>query len=153
MPDHEIAALSGLELLTAVASGKIPSPPMAHTMGFRLTEVGNGQATFECPIDRRLLNPFGTVHGGVALALLDSAAGCALHTLLPAGTGYTSIETKANYTQPLTVESGTVRAVGTVLSKGKRIATAEAKLFAEDGTLVAHGSSTLMILGKVPWKH
>jgi uncharacterized protein (TIGR00369 family) len=142
-----------MDLLLAVVSGAIPSPPMAHTMGFFLVEVAEGQATFQCTIDRRLLNPFGTVHGGVALALLDSAAGCAVHTLLPAGAGYTSIETKANYTQPLTVESGTVRAEGRVLSKGKRIATAEAKMFAEDGTLVAHGSSTLMILDKVPWRH
>ena len=143
--------MSGLELLQALVDQRLPSPPMAETMGFALTAVSEGEAEFQCAITRRHLNPFGTVHGGVALALLDSAAGCALHTLLLAGVGYASIETKVNYTAPLTLESGTVRAVGRILSKGKTIATAEAKLYEKNGQLVAHGSSTLMILRKIKW--
>jgi uncharacterized protein (TIGR00369 family) len=143
--------MSGLELMQALVEQRLRSPPMAETMGFALTAVSEGEAEFQCKITRRHLNPFGTVHGGVALALLDSAAGCALHTLLLPGVGYASIETKVNYTAPLTLESGTVRAVGRILSKGKTIATAEAKLYGEDDQLVAHGSSTLMILPKIKW--
>jgi uncharacterized protein (TIGR00369 family) len=92
--------LEGLALLQAMVDGLIPRPPMADTMGFYLAEVKLGQATFHCEIGRHLLNPFGTIHGGVALSLLDSAAGCALHTMLPAGIGYTSVETKVNYVRP-----------------------------------------------------
>jgi len=143
--------LSGLDLLMAMVDGLIPRPPMADTMGFYLAEIEAGQATFHCEIGSHLLNPFGTVHGGVALALLDSAAGCALHTLLPAGVGYASVETKANYTRPLKADSGLVHAIGKVLSKGRQIATAEARLFTSDGELVAHGSSTLIILEGAKW--
>ena len=147
----DVSELTGLELLQALVDNKLPSPPMAETMGFALTAVSEGEAEFQCLITRRHLNPFGTVHGGVALALLDSAAGCALHTLLPAGVGYASIETKVNYTAPITVESGTVRAVGRVLSNGRTIGTAEAKLYGENDDLLAHGSSTLMILRNTKW--
>jgi uncharacterized protein (TIGR00369 family) len=124
---------------------------MAQTLGFFLVSASPGEAVFECKIGHHMLNPFGTVHGGVALALLDSAAGCALHTLLPAGVGYASVETSANYTRPLRADSGVVRAIGKVLSKGRRIATAEAKLYTADGELVAHGSSTLMMLDNAKW--
>jgi uncharacterized protein (TIGR00369 family) len=124
---------------------------MADTMGFYLAEVKLGQATFHCEIGRHLLNPFGTVHGGVALSLLDSAAGCALHTMLPAGIGYASVETKVNYVRPLRHDSGLVKAIGSIMSKGRKIATAEAKLFTADGELAAHGTSTLMILEDARW--
>ena len=143
--------LDGLALLQAMVAGLIPRPPMADTMGFYLAGVEAGTATFHCEIGRHLLNPFGTVHGGVALALLDSAAGCALHTMLPAGVGYASVETKVNYVRPLRRDSGLVKAVGTVVSKGRQIATAEAKLFTSDGALAAHGTSTLMILEHAQW--
>lgn len=143
--------LDGLTLLQAMADGLIPRPPMADTMGFYLAGVELGQATFHCEIGRHLLNPFGTVHGGVALSLLDSAAGCALHTMLPAGIGYTSVETKVNYVRPLRHDSGLVKAVGSIMSKGRKIATAEAKLFTADGELAAHGTSTLMILENARW--
>lgn len=144
--------MSGLELLKSIVAGDTPHPPMAATMGFRLTAVQPGSATFECETGHHLLNPFGTVHGGVALCLIDSAAGCALHTQLTAGVGYASIETKVNYVRPLTVDSGIVRAVGVVLSQGKKIATAEAKLYTADGELAAHGSSTLLIMPNVKWQ-
>src|SRR6476469_9053755 len=98
--------MSGLELLRSIVSGNTPHPPMASTMGFALTAAELGSATLECEAGQHLLNPFGTVHGGVALCLIDSAAGCALHSLLPAGVGYASVETKVNYVRPLTVDSG-----------------------------------------------
>jgi uncharacterized protein (TIGR00369 family) len=143
--------LDGLALLQAMVAGLIPRPPMADTMGFYLAAAESGKATFHCQIGRHLLNPFGTVHGGVALSLLDSAAGCALHTTLPAGVGYASVETKVNFVRPLRHDSGLVRAVGLVVSKGRQIATAEAKLFTADHELAAHGTSTLMILENAQW--
>ena len=143
--------LSGLELLSEMVAGRIPHPPMADTMGFYLAEVSLGGATFHCEVGPHLLNPFGTVHGGLALCLLDSAAGCAVHSLLPAGVGYASVETKVNYTRPLRGDSGLIRGVGVVLFKGGKIATAEAKLFTADDTLVAHGSSTMIILSDAKW--
>ena len=147
-----IDCMSGLELLKSIVAGSSPHPPIATTMGFALTAAEVGSATFECETGHHLLNPFGTVHGAVALCLIDSAAGCALHTLLPAGVGYASIETKVNYVRPLTIKSGVVRAVGIVLSQGKKIATAEAKLYTSDGELAAHGSSTLLIMPNVKWR-
>jgi uncharacterized protein (TIGR00369 family) len=143
--------MSGIEILRAMLAGRLPHPSMANTLGFSLVAVTAGMAKFECSIGPHLLNPFGTVHGGVALSLIDSAAGCALHSLLPAGTGYTSVETKVNYTRPLRRDSGVVTAIGEVLSQGKRIATAEAKLRTADGELVAHGTSTILLLTDVDW--
>jgi len=103
---------------------------------------------FEGDPDARLLNPLGTVHGGWALTLIDSAAGCAVHSTLPAGIGYTTVETKVNFTKAIRPDGGSVRCIGTVVSAGRQIATAEARLVsAADGSLLAHGSSTLMILG------
>ena len=95
-----------------------------------------------------MLNPLGSVHGGIALTLIDSAAGCALHTELGAGVGYSTVETKVNFIRPISADSGLVRAEGKVLSRGRQIATAEARVTSVDGKLLAHGTSTLIILGK-----
>jgi uncharacterized protein (TIGR00369 family) len=114
-------------------------------MNFLLAEVEPGRVTFEGAPDARLLNPLGSVHGGWALTLIDSAAGCAVHTTLPAGAGYATLETKANFTRPIRPDGGKVRCIGTVLTAGRQIATAEARLLDESGRLLAHGTSTLMI--------
>lgn len=143
--------MSGIEILQAIVAGSFPHPSMANTMGFRLVAVAPGMARFECSIGPHLLNPFGTVHGGVALSLIDSAAGCAVHSSLPPRMGYTSIETKVNYTRPLRHDSGLVTAIGLVLSRGKKVATAEAKLRTGDGELVAHGTSTILLLPNLDW--
>ena len=143
---EEIAGLTGLEFLQAVIDGELPSPPMSGTLGFRLVEVGDGKAVFEAEPGPGLLNPLGSVHGGLALTLIDSATGCAVHTTLPAGTGYTTVETKVNFTRPISPDGGTVRCDGLVVSRGRRIATAEARLVDSAGRLLAHGTSTLMIL-------
>lgn len=143
---EDVQSLSGLALLQAVIEGRIPAPPMAGTLGFRLVEVSPGAALFEAETGDHLLNPLGSVHGGFALTLIDSAAGCALHTLLPAGTGYTTVETKVNFTRAISSDGGTVRAESKVLSHGRQIATAEARLLSADGKLLAHGTSTLIIL-------
>ena len=142
-----VQELSGLELLRRMAAGELPAAPIAEPMNFRLVEVDHGKAVFEAIPDARLLNPLGSVHGGWALTLIDSAAGCAVHTTLPAGTGYATLETKVNFTRAIRPDGGKVRCVGTVLTAGRQIATAEARLLDESGRLLAHGTSTLMIFG------
>ena len=143
---ERIAGLSGLELLQAMIAGRLPAPAMGKTLGFRLVEVGPGTAIFEGEPGPHLLNPLGIVHGGWALTLIDSAAGCAVHATLPASIGYTTIETKVNMTRAIRADAGTVRAEGQVVAQGRQIATAEARLLSAEGAILAHGTSTLMIL-------
>jgi uncharacterized protein (TIGR00369 family) len=140
------ATLSGLELLERMIAGELPSPPISATLGFRLVEVSPGRAIFEGEPSPALLNPLGSVHGGWALTLIDSATGCALHTELPAGIGYTTVETKVNFARPIAPDGGTVRCEGQVVTRGRQIATAEARLMSSEGKLLAHGTSTLIIL-------
>ena len=143
---EELAGLSGLDFLRALIDGRFPAPTIGRTMGFRLVDVGPGTAVFEGEPFDGLLNPLGSVHGGWALALIDSAAGCAVHTELPAGTGYTTVETKVNFVRPIAADGGMVRCEGRVLSRGRQIATAEARLLSAEGKLLAHGTSTLVLL-------
>lgn len=143
---QEIAGLSGLEFLRGIISGRFPSPPIGRQLGFRLAEVEEGLAVFEGEPGPEHLNPLGGVHGGVALTLIDSAAGCAVHSALPAGLGYTTVETKVNFTRPIRPGGGTIRAEGRVLSRGRQIATADARITDSEGKLLAHGTSTLIIL-------
>ncbi len=140
----EIKHLSGLEMLRKMIAGELPAPPIAEPMGFLLVEVEKGRAVFEGVAGPHLLNPLGAVHGGWALTLIDSACGCAVHTELDAGVGYTTVETKVNFTRP--IPQGRVRCEGRVLSRGRQIATSEAFLRSEEGKLLAHGTSTLIIL-------
>jgi uncharacterized protein (TIGR00369 family) len=137
---------SGLETLRAMIAGALPQPAIAATLGFRLVEVAEGRAVFEGAPGPHLLNPLGAVHGGYALTLIDSAAGCALHSELPAGIGYTTVETKANFVRPIDPEGGAIRCEGRVLSRGRTIATADAFLYSDAGKLLAHGTSTLILL-------
>jgi uncharacterized protein (TIGR00369 family) len=119
---------------------------MAATLGFRLVEAEPGRAVFEGEPSPALLNPLGSVHGGWPLTLIDSATGCSLHSDLPAGTGYTTVETKVNFVRPVPIGAGPVRCEGRLLSRGRQIATAEATLLSAEGKLLAHGTSTLIIL-------
>jgi uncharacterized protein (TIGR00369 family) len=142
----EAAGMSGKQALQAVIDGRLPPPPIGKVLSFRLVEVGDGFAAFEGEADAHLLNPLGTVHGGWAMALIDSATGCACHSLLPPGTGYTTIETKVNFSRPILPDTGRVRCEGRVISKGRRIISAQAQLLSADGKVLAHGTSTIMIL-------
>jgi uncharacterized protein (TIGR00369 family) len=142
----QIRHLSGLEMLRAMIDGRLPAAPISEPLGFRLVEVEKGRALFEGTPGPHLLNPLGAVHGGYALTLIDSACGCAVHTELDAGTGYTTVETKVNFTRPIDPDGGPVRCEGRVLSRGRQIATSEAFLRSVDGKLLAHGTSTLIIL-------
>jgi uncharacterized protein (TIGR00369 family) len=143
----EIAGRTGRDILQALIDRQIPAPPISRTLSFWLTQVGDGFAVFEGEPGRHLLNPMGFVHGGWALTLIDSATGCAAQSVLPAGAGYTTIETKANFTRPMTEDSGRVRAEGRVINQGRQIITAEAKVLGRDGKLLAHGTSTLLVFG------
>ena len=144
----DLMSLSGLELLRFMIAGRGPAPSISKTLGFRLVEVDKGRAVFEGAPGPNVLNPLGQVHGGYALTLIDSAAGCAVHTELDAGVGYTTVETKVNFTRPLPKDGSIVRCEGRVLSRGRTIATADAYLRDANGKLLAHGTSTLIILGK-----
>jgi uncharacterized protein (TIGR00369 family) len=143
---EDMAELTGREMLERMLAGDLPAPPIARTLGFRLVEIDDGVAIFEGDPGPHLLNPLGSVHGGWAMTLIDSATGCALHTQLHAGSGYTTVETKVNMTRAIHARDGTVRCEGRVLSHGRQIATAEARLLSEQGKLLAHGTSTLIIL-------
>ena len=142
----EVRLMSGREFLQAVIDGRLPAPPIANTLTFRLVEVGDGFAAFEGDAGPHLLNPLGMVHGGWALTLIDSAAGCAAHTLLPAGVSYTTIETKTNFSRPISKDAGRVRVEGRVVGRGRRIMSCEAGVADANGRLLAHGTSTLMVL-------
>ena len=137
--------LTGLEFLQAMLEGKFPLPPISKTLQFRLVEIEKGRALFTSVPVIDFYNPLGTVHGGYAATLLDSCMGCAVHTTLPAGVGYTTLEFKVNFVRPLTHETGLVRAEGKVISSGKRIATAEGKLFDDRGILYAHATTTCLM--------
>jgi uncharacterized protein (TIGR00369 family) len=142
----EIANRTGREILQAIIDGTLPQPPIARTMSFWITGIGDGFAVFEGEPGDHLLNPMGAVHGGWALTLIDSAAGCAGLSLLPAGAGFATIETKANLSRPITRDTGRVRAEGRVVTRGRQIISAEAKVLSMDGKVLAHGTSTLMVL-------
>jgi uncharacterized protein (TIGR00369 family) len=142
---EEISGLTGLQTMQALIDGKIPAPPIAQTLSFWLAEVGDGYAVFEADAGPHLLNPLGIIHGGWALTLIDSATGCAAHTALPAGAGYTTVETKVNFTRAIKPDTGRVRAEGRVVSRGRQIMTAEARLLDAQARLLAHGTSTLIV--------
>ncbi|GAB1814449.1 PaaI family thioesterase [Mycobacterium sp. MUNTM1] len=139
------AAMSGLSYWRAVADGRLPPPPIGELIQMRVTEVANGRITFTCTPDGSMYNPLGTVHGGTVCTLLDTVTGCALHTTLADGVGYTSVEIKVNYLKAITVASGPLTAVGTVVKAGSRIGFTEAKATDASGALVATATSTLLV--------
>lgn len=145
-PD-EIKGLSGKELLQAIIDGRLPQAPISQTLSFWIVEVGDGFAAFEGEPGAHLANPMGGVHGGWALTIIDSVAACAAHSLLPAGVGYTTIETKANFSRPISMDAGRVRAEARVAAQGRQIISAEAWVKARDGRLLAHGTSTVLVVG------
>jgi uncharacterized protein (TIGR00369 family) len=143
---HEQAAgKSGLELFQAMLAGDIPAPPICKTLDFILVEAEHGRAVFQGRPGLDHYNPMGMVHGGWFATLLDSALGCAVQTILPAGKAYTTAELKVNIVRPLSDKVPLVRADGRVIHSGGRMATADARLTGHDGKLYAHGSTTCFI--------
>jgi uncharacterized protein (TIGR00369 family) len=141
-----MATMTGREQLQAILKGQLPRPPITALLGLRLVSVGEGVAVFRCTPDESVYNPIGLVHGGLVCTLLDSAAGCAVHTLLPAGVGYSSIEIKVSFLAPVTADSGTLEAEGRALRVGRQVAFAEAHARTADGKLVGHATSSLAVM-------
>ena len=141
------AALSGLEYVTAIATGELPPPPIAELLGFEIVEAEPGRAVFAVQPAEWMYNPIGMVHGGIAATLLDSCLGCAVHTTLPAGVGYTTTDVQLRYIRAMGGATGRVLAEGRVVHAGRRTATAEGRVFTQDDeTLIAHGSTGCAIL-------
>ena len=138
--------LSGLEFLRKIVAGELPPPPIASLMNFDLVELHEGGATFAVNPAEYHYNPIGVVHGGLAATLLDSAMGCAIHSTLPAGAGYTTLEIKVNFVRAMTAETGRVRCEAKVIHVGGRTATAEGRIVDEAGKLYAHGTTTCLVL-------
>jgi uncharacterized protein (TIGR00369 family) len=137
--------LSGIEYLRAMIDGRLPQPPVARLMHFRLAEVEHGRAVFTITPAEYHYNPIGSVHGGVACTLLDSCMACSVHSTLPAGTGYTSLEVKINFVRAVTANTGPLRAEGKLIHAGSRIATAEGRLVDAAGKVYSHGTTTCLI--------
>lgn len=140
------STLDGFEQLHAMLEGRLPAAPIAETLGFVGFDVPErGTAIFELDPELRHYNPIGSMHGGVFATLLDSACGCAVHSTLAVGEGYTSLDLTVKFLKAVTVESGRLRAVGTVMQRGRRTALAEAKLYDGRDRLVAYASSSCLI--------
>jgi uncharacterized protein (TIGR00369 family) len=136
---------SGIETLQAIGTGELPPPPIMSTLDFSGFTAEVGTVTFTLVPREFHYNPLGTVHGGVIATLLDSAAGCAVHSVLSAGEGYTSLDLTTKYLRPITTATGEVTATGSVLSRGSRTALAQARLTDARGRLLAHATSTCLI--------
>jgi uncharacterized protein (TIGR00369 family) len=136
---------SGLETMQAIRDGILPPPPIAMLMQMGITDLEEGRVEFTCAVDESVYNPIGVVHGGLVCTLLDTVAGCAVHTTLPAGVGYTSIELKVNYLRAVHATSGPLTAIGRVIKPGRRVAFAEAEVLDAAGRSVATASSSLLV--------
>jgi uncharacterized protein (TIGR00369 family) len=138
--------LSGLDYIRAIAAGDVPPPPIALLLGFEVVEVEEGRAVFAVTPEEFHYNPIGVVHGGLPATLLDSAMGCAVHSTLPAGTAYTTLEFKINFARAITRDTGPIRCEGTVVHRGRTVATAEGRVVARrSGKLLSHGTTTCLL--------
>lgn len=138
--------ISGLDYFQAIANGQIPYPPLLHTLNFKAIRISSGEAIFSFIPQKQHYNGLGAVHGGVMAAILDTAMGCALHSTLPAGASYTTLELKTNFLRAVTVKCGELRAVGKIIHAGARTALTEAQLLDNQNRVFAHGVSTCLIL-------
>jgi len=148
---HEVDATalqgrSGLEALVAIRDGATPPPPMAALLGMRIVSLEHGRVVFECDVDSSTDNPLGVTHGGLVCTLADTVCGCAVHSTLPEGTSYTSIDLSVQYLRPVTAASGTLRATGVATKVGRRVAFAEASIVDASGAQVAAGVSSLLVI-------
>ena len=139
--------MGGLEFIQAIFGGKLPPPPITATIEFTGAEVEQGRVVFTGDPKEFLYNPIGTVHGGYAMTLLDSAMGCAVHTTLAAGERYTTLDLNVNFVRPITAETGRVSCEGRIVHRGGTIATAEGRLTAvSSGKLLAHATTTCLVI-------
>ena len=140
--------MSGIEYLRAIAAHEIPGPPIAGLIDLRFENIEPGAVTLTAMMREAHYNIVGTVHGGIATTLLDTAMGCATFSLCPAGFGFTTLELKVNFVRPMTAATGSVRCTGTIVHPGTRIVTSEARISDGAGKLIAHASSTCM---RIEW--
>jgi len=138
--------MSGIDFLKAIVSGELPPPPIGKVLGFALVEASDGKAVFAVEAGEHLYSPLGTVHGGVAATLCDSAMACAIQTRLPAGAGCPTVELSVRFVKPVTAKAGRLLCTGRVIHVGGRTATAEARLEDEGGTLYAHAVTTCLVV-------
>jgi uncharacterized protein (TIGR00369 family) len=149
---EQLAGLSAMEVFDAISAGKLPQPPMGDTLDFIPIRIQPGKAIFQGRPNKRHYNPLGMVHGGWFAAMLDSALGCAVHSTLPTGKGYTTLELKVNLVRALTDAVPFVRAEGTLVHAGRQVATSEARIVGPDGKLYAHATTTCLIFDLPPGK-
>ncbi|MFD5144038.1 PaaI family thioesterase [Streptomyces sp. NPDC058401] len=145
IPARAARGMAGLDFLREVQAGRVARPPIGRTLDFELDEVEHGRAVFSLLPGEEHYNPIGSVHGGVFATLLDSAAGCAVQSTLPQGMAYTSLDLTVKFLRPISVDTGRVRAIGTVLNAGRRIALAQAELVDAQDRLLAHATSSCML--------
>lgn len=138
--------MTGLELLEGIRAGSVPPPGFAVLLGLTLEEVEAGRVTFALHPEEAHLNPLGTVHGGLLATMLDSAMGCAVQSVLPAGTSYTTVQLDVKYVRSPPLGSGRVLAEGTIVHAGRRTATAEGRIVDAQGRLCAHATTTCLVL-------
>jgi uncharacterized protein (TIGR00369 family) len=144
------SGLGGIEVLRAIEGGDLPAPPVARLLGIKVEQVSEGLVTFAFEPAEYHYNPIGSVHGGVYATLLDSATGCAVHSLLPAGVGYTSLDLTVKFLRAITVDTGRVRCIGTVTHLGGRTALAEARLVDAADRLLGTAVSSILIIRPQP---
>ena len=144
-PTEVIASMSGLDFVRAMFDGKLPTPPIMQNVEPFDQTAEKGRVVFHSVPGFRHYNPIGSVHGGYAAILLDSAMGLAVHSLLPVGTGYTTLEFKISFIRGMSKDSGTVRTEGKTLNVGRRAATAEARITDSKGRLIAHATTTCLV--------
>jgi uncharacterized protein (TIGR00369 family) len=137
--------MAGLDSLQAMSDGRLPQPPIGGLMEFGIVEAENGRVVFTCRPDESAYNPSGAIHGGLICTLLDSVTGCAVHSTLPAGKGYTTIEIKVNYLKAVRLTSGVLTATGTVVKSGSRVGFSEGVVTDGSGAIVATATSTLLV--------
>jgi uncharacterized protein (TIGR00369 family) len=145
LPLRDIAHMSGLEMLRGMIDGSLPAPPFAVTTAITLVSADEGAVVFEGEPRADFYNPLGSIHGGWTATIMDSVMACAVHSTLKPGEAYTTLEFKLHFCRPILPTTGIVRAEGVVLSRGRRAATSEGKLFDKAGKLIAHGTETCMI--------
>jgi uncharacterized protein (TIGR00369 family) len=145
LPLSELAHLSGLAMLRGMIDGSLPAPPFAITTAITMTSAEDGRVVFEGEPKSSFFNPLGSIHGGWTATIMDSVMACAVHSTLKPGEGYTTLEFKLHFCRPIMPGTGIVRAEGIVLSRGRRAATSEGKLYDSAGKLLAHGTETCLV--------
>lgn len=142
---RSLRPLSGQEFLEAWLNGEV-TPPIAATLGFNLANVGDGRVEIGCIPSEFHYSPYGTVHGGLAATLLDTATGCAIQTRLPAGTGYATLNLAVSYLRSITIETGPIRCIGSIVSIGRTVAVSEANIVDASERVLARGTATCLLI-------